>query len=138
MLTTDKETWLTIGDNGWSDYTVKFEANAADCWFSGSFNTIGMRVQDSNNMIAWRWADCESAWYIVENGNWKEVPNSESEGGYGMVSLAITADGGLFTAYANGKKLSSFFDTGFQQGKIALQLAAETQIDNFSVSGVQK
>lgn len=75
-LTADRDTWFMVGENTWENYSVEFEADASDCWFSGSYNTIGIRVQDMNNMIAFRWADCESKWYIVDNGNWNEIPNS--------------------------------------------------------------
>jgi|CXWL01.1.fsa_nt_gi hypothetical protein len=140
LLTTDKDTWLTIGDNGWTNYTIEFEANAASCWMSAGYNTIGVRVQDTNNMIAWRWSVCESVWYIAENGNWKEVPNSKSDGvgDYAVVPVVITADGGQFTVYINGKKISSFYDTRFQQGKIALQIGKNSLFDNFLVREVQR
>lgn len=139
VLTTDKDTWLAIGDDRWINYTIEFEADAADCWFSWSYNTIGVRVQDTNNMIAWRWSDCESVWYIVENGNWNEVPNSKSGTvGYEMISIVLTVDGGQYTVYADGEKLSSFFDTRFQQGKTALQIAADTKIDDFIVRETQR
>ena len=66
------------------------------------------------------------------------MSSEQSDGGLQIKGKPVTVDDGLFTVYANGKKLSSFFDTRFQQGKIALQLAPKTKIDNFLVNEVQK
>ncbi len=134
----DKQTWLIIGDPSWTDYTVEFDADASDCWWpSDGGNVVALRVTDLDNMIAFRWVDCQTAWYIVEDGKWQEVPNTKGDGiKYGMVRLTITVQGDRFSASVGDKRLSSFFDKRFQRGKMGLRLDAETIIDNLVVRSV--
>jgi DNA-binding CsgD family transcriptional regulator len=133
MLTADQDTWLAVGDASWTDYVIEFNADAADCWFSWSYNTLAARFVNSSSMIAWRWADCESYWYVVENGSWNEVPNSNAGPGYDMLKFRITVKDNQFAVFVGDQLLSSFFSDRYNQGKVGLQLAPDTLIDNFVI-----
>lgn len=133
MLTADQDTWLAVGDASWTDLVIEFDADAADCWFSWSYNTMAARFVDSSSMIAWRWADCESYWYVVENGSWNEVPRSKALPGYDMLKFRITVKDNQFAVYVGDQLLSSFFSDRYTHGKVGLQIAQDTQIDNFVI-----
>ncbi len=140
-LTSDQNTWLIVGDNSWTDYMVQFSAQTAKCWYYDNWNAFGVRAQDTGNMIAFKWASCESELDIVKNGNWLTVPNSHvSKGDYGNVpiTITITVQGGQFTFDINGERVSSLFNSDFSLGGIALRVGAQTQIDNFKVTAIQK
>jgi DNA-binding CsgD family transcriptional regulator len=139
QLTTDEDTWIRIGDDSWTDYTIQMETVGGGCWFSNSWNTIAVRVQDMDNFIGYKWANCEDEWDIVKNGNWSKVPNSHGEHAtYGKIRITLTAEGGQFSVDINGERVSSFFNSDFMQGGIALRVGAKTQIDNFKISAIQK
>lgn len=140
-LTSDQNTWLKIGDDSWTDYTIQFGAKTAKCWYSDSWNAVGIRVQDTSNMIAFKWASCENELNIVKNGIWSTVPNSHvSKGNYGIVQIiiSITVQGGQFTFDINGERVSSLFNSDYMQGGVALRVGAETQIDNIKITTIQK
>jgi hypothetical protein len=140
-LTSDNNTWLKIGDNSWTDYMVQFNVQTANCWYNDNWNAIGVRIQDTGNMIAYKWASCESEWNIVKNGNWSTVPNSHSEyGGNGnaQTTITITIQGGQFAVDVNGTRVSSFFNSDYKQGGVALRVGAKTQIDDFKIITIQK
>ena len=136
MLTADRDTVLLVGDSSWTDYQIDFDADAADCWFSWSSNYLGVRVNNADNMIAYKWADCESYWYVVKNGSWQEVPASEFGPGYEMLHFTIKVQGSELSVYVDGLKESSFINTEFTQGKLYLAIAADTLIENFMVRPV--
>lgn len=138
QLTADQQTWLTVEGSSWTDYQIEFEADASDCWLSRVGNVLAVRVVDLDNMIAFMWEDCESAWYVVKDGKWNEVPQSRHGTGYGLLKLTITAEGNKFTARVGDNRISSFFDNTYLQGSIALRLDAKTVIDNFIVEPIRE
>lgn len=136
-LTANEPTWLAIGDPSWDDYIIEFDADAAGCWFGSNVDTVAVRFIDINNMIAWRWEDCESYWYIVDSGKDNQVPKSGSGTGYGMIGLRIIVDGDKFSAFQGDKLLSSFFDRRFPKGRVALKVNKNTLIDNFIIKLIE-
>jgi hypothetical protein len=140
-LTADQETFLLIGDSSWSDYSIELDAHASNCWFGDEGNIVAVRVRDIDNMIAFRWASCESAWYIVEKGVWKEIPNSSKSmtffTDYSWFKLRVTAQGDLFSAYAGSEKVSSFNNSQYQNGGVGLRLDPDTMINNFVVKQIE-
>ena len=137
MLTADQETWLFVGDPSWTNYSVEFEADAGDCMLSWGSNVVAVRVSDMDNMFAYKWADCESFCYVVENGTWNEVPHSEFKPGFEMLRFRVNVEGDLITIYVDGQKQTSFFNDKYQQGKVGLMIAKDTLIDNFRVKQIE-
>jgi len=133
-LTASEPTWLIVGTPSWSDYVVDLWGDASHCWASENENVVAVRVVDFENFIAFRWADCETAWFEVRDGTWSEIPNSRSGGaGYEMVHLRILVEGSKFSAYTGDERLSSFFSNAFPAGMVALRLEAKTQVDDFTI-----
>ena len=141
QLTSDQDTWLRIGDNSWTDYTVQLDVVAADCWFSWSWSAIAVRVKDKDNLIAFKFASCESEWDIVKNGNWTPVPNSHGQGTSAntpSTTITVTVQGGQFAVDINGTRVSSFFNSDYMQGGIAIKVGPKTQIDNLKITAIGK
>ncbi len=135
QLTSSEDTWIWIGDNSWKNYTVKLDAKAADCWFSWSWSAIGVRVQAEDKMTAFKWAYCETEWDIVKNGNWSLIPNSHvSEGSYGDMKIAVSVEDDKFSVDINGARVTSFFNSEYPQGGIAIKIGPDTIIDNLLVT----
>ncbi|OGO29666.1 MAG: hypothetical protein A2Z16_15215 [Chloroflexi bacterium RBG_16_54_18] len=112
---------------------IKFEADTSDCWFRWSYNTLAARFVDSSTMIAWRWADCESYWFEVENDLWNEVPRPNALPGYDMLKFRIRMKDNQFAVFMDDQLLSSFFSDHYEQGKVGLQIAQDTLIDDFVI-----
>jgi DNA-binding CsgD family transcriptional regulator len=138
QLTADQNSWLSIGDSSWTDYRVQFTQHPADCWYYDTSNAIGLRVQDTQNMVAYVWADCESEWDMVQDGAWNMVPNTYLEhGNDGTVVVTITVQGDQFTVDVNGERRGSFFNSDFRQGGIALKVGKDTLIDDLKITAIQ-
>jgi hypothetical protein len=137
-LTTDQQTWIIVGDSSWMNYTIKFDADASSCWFYGKGNVIAVRFVNLDNMIAFKWVDCESAWYIVENGIWNEVPNSRFGPGYGLLRITINVEGDQFIIYVGDQKQTSFISGKFPNGRVGLRLDPNTLIDNFNITAIDR
>jgi hypothetical protein len=140
QLTADQNTWLKIGDNSWTDYTIQFYVQPKDCWFYEIWSAIAVRVQDSNNMVAFKWANCEGEWDIVKNGSWTTVPNSHVTGEdfTGNGTITIVVQGNQFAVEMNDKRISSFFNSDYQQGGVAIRVGAKTLIDDLKITAIQK
>jgi len=138
MLTTDQDTWMIVGDPSWTDYTIELAADPKNCWMSRNYSAVGFHIVDLNNMAAFGWAGCESYWYVVENGDWKEVPNTEAKPGGEFPTMKFIVENNQYAAYVNDQKLSSFFNEKFKSGKVALRIDPETLIDNFIIKQVIK
>jgi hypothetical protein len=133
VLTADQDTLLMVGDTNWKDYAVEFDADAADCWFSWSDNWLGVQVQNTDNMYAYKWSDCESYWYMVSQGVWNEIPQSKFSPGYETLRFRIQSQGGNLSVYVEGMLMSSFYDNSYSLGRVALKIAKNTVIDNFVI-----
>lgn len=115
LLTTDSDTMLIVGDSSWRDYAVEYDASAGFCWLSRAENWVSVRAVDTDNNYAYKWAFCESFWYIVKNGKWNEVPQSGFNPGSEEHHFKIQAEGGNLTVYVDGMLMSSLYDTSFTQ-----------------------
>jgi hypothetical protein len=52
-------------------------------------------------MVAFAWANCESAWGIINSGDWKEVANSHADGTRnGKATIVITFKDNSYSASA--------------------------------------
>lgn len=136
MLTADQDTWLMVGDPSWENYSIEFDTDSPVGWISQGFNVIGVRAEDIDNMYAYKWAEYEGYSYIVEEGNWSEIPQSEYNVENAGSNLMINVIDGQIALYENGMKATSFFDSRFKNGRIALRIFPEATIDNFKVKEI--
>jgi len=132
-LSTDQDTWLLLGDLDWVNYSIEFSTNSPSGWISQGFNALGVRADTIDNMYAYKWAEYDSECFILENGDWSAVPQTDFTPGREVKSYRFTIVDDLFTVYMNGEKQTSFFDKRYSNGKIALKLFADTVIDDFKV-----
>lgn len=139
-LTSDETTWLIIGDSSWTDYVIDFEADAAGCWFGHAEkqNVLAIRMANLNNFVSYVWQDCESYWYVRVDGEWNQVPHTEAAPRYEMVQFHITANGDEFVAEKGDERLSSFFESRFDQGYVGLRIGEGTIIDNFKITSLSE
>ena len=137
LLTTDSDTMLIVGDSSWRDYAVEYDASAGFCWLTKAENWVSVRAMDTDNNYAYKWAFCESFWYIVKNGKWSEVPQSGFNPGSEEHHFKIQAEGGSLAVYVDGMLMSSLYDTSFNQGKVNLRISENTTIDNFVIKELE-
>ena len=133
MLTTDQDTWLLVGDPEWINYSLEFRTDSKNGFFWEGYNAVGIHVLDIDNMYAYKWAEYESASYIIENGNWNEVPQSEFDPSNEIKNFRLTIKNNLITIYENGEKRTSYYDSRFEKGRIVIKIFAETVFDDFIV-----
>ena len=137
-LTTDQDTWLLVGDPSWKNISVEFNTNFKRSTFGTgtSFNGIGLRAKDVDNMYFIRWGEYQDGIFIIEDGNWNELPDT----GYDVidkeVNLRITVVDGQVTLYDNGVKALSFFDTRFENGRVAVHIFANSTFDDFKIKEI--
>lgn len=137
LLTTDEDTMMIIGNSEWTDYAVEFDADAGYCWLSRAENWISVRATNTDNNYAYKWGDCESYWFIVKGGSWKEVTTSEFSPGYDTLRFRIQVEDGNIAVYVGGLLMSSFHDNSFSQGKVILRISENTTVDNFKISKIE-
>lgn len=138
VLTADQATWLSIGDETWADYSVEFTADSSTCTLTPTnSNLIAVRVNDLGNAIMFGWTNCFTAWYVVEGGDYGEVPGTRASSGVSdMVKVRLIVKGDLMTATVGGVDVSSFFNTRFETGGVSLRLKASSSVDSFSVRAI--
>jgi hypothetical protein len=66
-------------------------------------------------------------------GSWNEVRRSRAEPDYDMLKFRITVKNNLFAVHVGDWLLPSFFSDQYPQGKVGLQIAQDTLIDNFVI-----
>jgi hypothetical protein len=84
-------------------------------------------------MVAVKWTYYDLEWYMVENGNWDNMPDTR----YRKVSnnpydLKITADQNNYIYYVRGEN-KPFSKEIYSQGYIVFWLRAGSWIDDFKV-----
>jgi hypothetical protein len=88
--------------------------------------------------MSFKWANCDTEWAVVKNGNWTTVPNSHGNTpGGGTFHITVTVDGGQFAVDINGQRVSSFFNSDYQQGGVAVKIGSKFLIDNLRISAKQ-
>jgi hypothetical protein len=129
---------MAVGESSWTNYVVTFETSNLHCQWAVYDNAvvIGIRYQDANNMIALRWSVCRGNWSIVENGQWREVPNTNftipAPFAEGVRRPEVTASGNTFKV--NGGP--SIVIDNYPSGRVAILADPTVIIDNFVVSTV--
>lgn len=137
-LTTDQDTWLLVGDPNWENVSVEFNTNFERSTFGTgtSFNGIGVRVKDIDNMYFIRWGEYQDGIFIIDDGNWNELPNTGYDVVDKEVNLRITVVDGQVALYDNGIKALSFFDTRFKSGRVAVHIFTNSTFDDFRIKEI--
>lgn len=138
------KTKYIFGDSTWGDYEVRLTIDNTSCQGQVESNTfvIGLRYQDSGNMVAFRWGDwrndCQPVWLRGMEDTWEilsqnmfSIPqaNPNSEFGHGR-TLRVSVKGEDFTtSYGGGISIPDVPATG------AVVLIADPNaiIDNFEI-----
>jgi len=136
-LSTDQDTWLLVGDSSWQNYSVEFITDSPYGFFWNGFNVIGVRAEGIDNMYAYKWTESETGAFIIKNGDWAEVPQTDIWLYHdATMNFRMTVVDDLVTLYIDGGKILSFVDDSFPSGKVALKLFAEATIDNFKIKEI--
>ncbi len=80
---------ITIGEDTWRNYEVA--VSMRDVFGGGGRNIIGVRAQDSNNMVAVTWHCCGGWFWYMENGTLNDIPQA-GWGGGGSVKVTVNED----------------------------------------------
>jgi hypothetical protein len=136
MLSSDRDTWILVGDPNWTNYSVEFDADTYSNWYSWGYNVFGIRVQDIDKMYAYKWTTEQTEWYVVENGDWDAMPQSDQRVGTGMKNFRMVANGDSITMYIDGVNVYSFYSDKYPQGRVGFLIGAETIIDNFKIKEI--
>jgi hypothetical protein len=144
-LIASRPTWLLVGDPSWKNIQIEFDAITPR---GSSCNTnpnepdiLGVRVQDLDNMAAFKWNSCNYWWFVVDGGRWYLPADLTIMGGTnpnGSFKMVITVQGDELAAYQDNvhkDKSIAHFDK-VQAGRIALMLDSTTKIDNFRVTSL--
>ena len=136
-LSTDQDTWLLVGDSSWQNYSVEFITDSPYGFFWNGFNVIGVRAEGIDNMYAYKWTESETGAFIIKNGDWAEVPQTDIWlYRDATMNFRMTVVDDLVTLYIDGGKILSFVDDSYPSGKVALKLFAEATIDNFKIKEI--
>jgi hypothetical protein len=131
-------TLMVVESTEWTDYEVHFWVSNMQCQqHVGSRGlTIGVRVQNANNMVGLRLNDqddCAATWMIMQIGEWTEVPNStfklppvDANGGRNLV---VRVQGNEFSSPIG----TSVIVENFPTGGIAFLGSPAVIIDNVAV-----
>jgi DNA-binding CsgD family transcriptional regulator len=146
QLTADAPAWLAVGDPTWKNIKIEYNAYLspnADCYsdaFPGGQYTVmlGFRFQDPDNMFALKSGQCGFMWFVVHDGKWDRAAGQAGPGPgeNNWSKITVIVEGNKYTAYENDNKSTSFVDTTYQNGKVALRINRDTLIDNFVVSAL--
>jgi len=133
-LNANEHTWLAIGLPTWTNYSVEFFGKCSTYeYVQGSPCITGVRAQDKDNMVAVKWSYYDLEWYVVENGNWDNMPDTR----YRKVNnnpydLIITANQNNYNYNVRGEN-KPFSREIYPQGYIVFWLRAGSWIDEFRV-----
>jgi len=126
-----------VGHPEWRNYTVEIDVSSFD---SRSDAYILVRVQDTDNLVAFWLNYYECGWRVRKDGEWEDVPNTKMRADivrdYDFHPLRVTVEGNKYEAYANGSKVSYFVDAIFPTGKVGVYLFHPVAVDNLRVSGL--
>jgi len=135
-LSTDRDTWLQIGDPTWTNYSVELQGESGVDHFHDGPNVVALRMVDMDNMYAYKWVIVEREWSVVESGEWNAVPQTYSLKQRKATNFLFEVKGNAVKVYVDGVLESSFFDNKFNQGRIGLFMAENTIIDDFKIKEI--
>ena len=143
QLTSSVGAGIAAGDPSWENYQIDFDVDAtqADCGFTDSSNSIGVRVEDFDHAYWFAFTSCNAMWSLLAGG-----ADPENNGLFAGTRvdflnkakhITIQVDETKISAFENGSLLTSINDSKFQTGGIFLQIEAQTFYDNFKVTLLQ-
>lgn len=140
-LTASTPTWLMIGDSSWKNYEITLKAQNNECWmYDGNGGdtlkaAIGVRATDSNNMVAYEWANCEQNMAFVTNGSWNIIPNAIINDYDSNVvrDIKITVQDNQITVVVDNVERSSIVNTKSTSGGVILIIPGKAIITDFKV-----
>lgn len=138
ILTADEESWLTAGNPYWTDYEVDLEMRVLPCSETVSPTVIGVRSMDINHMIAWKVSGCASGWYLVQNGQWNNIPITNLKLKPDWYIIHIIVHGDQIDVNDDEQKLASFSTDQFPNGQIALRLDRDSRINSIQIQSLQQ
>ena len=128
-----------VGDPSWSNYII--EADAHGLQESDYCRVyILVRAQDWDNLIAFKVSGNCAQWCVQENGEWKDIPGTETQESRKNTRIKVVIEGNKYTAYLNGTQKASFIGDIFLQGRVGIYIRNEypkknnPTIDNFKVT----
>ena len=126
------------------DYKVNAQLDFHD--ERNTFGYVLVRAQDNKNYLAWVFFEYNSArgvahhaaWYIVQNDEWREIPNSRTEDfpKDRPFSVEVQVKWDVINSYIDGEQAGSWSSLPFPSGKVgagvrAYRSDATVSIDNF-------
>jgi hypothetical protein len=140
QLTSSVGAGLAAGDTTWKNYEIEFDVDVreADCGFTDSSNSVGLRVTNFDRAYWFVFTSCESAWSFYPGAVFQGAENlfaeTRHEVAAGPKHIRINVEGTTMSAYENGALVSSIEDTSYQAGGMFLQVDAQALYDNFRVT----
>ncbi|HCM74975.1 MAG TPA: hypothetical protein DIS90_01240 [Cytophagales bacterium] len=148
-ITNNKEKWsygtAIVGDSNWQDYTVKAKINLQD--ESGNCGSILIRVQDSENFLAWEYCyfynftahtNNMASWYLVQDGKWTEIPNTQTKDFPvdKQFTIEVIVKNDVVQSFINKELVNSFSGFPFATGKIGLRIQSNSISHTLSFDNV--
>jgi len=145
----DKWTYGTafVGSPDWQDYKVSTQINLQD--ESGNCGSVLVRAQDAKNFLAWEFCifyqfvggrESIATWYIVQNGEWIEIPNTKTESfpSDKQFNIEVIVKGNVIQSFVNRELVNSFSGFPFTTGKAGVRIQSNSvsktlSFDNFTI-----
>lgn len=140
-LTASTPTWLMIGDSSWKNYEITLKVQNNECWMYDGIGgdtrkaAVGVRATNSNNMVAYEWANCEQEMAFVKNGAWEVIPNAivNDESFSIMRNIKITVEGNQITVVVDNIERASITSTKSPSGGVVLIIPENGIVDDFKI-----
>jgi hypothetical protein len=129
-------TLLAIGEDTWKNYQIEYDARKHPACFGLKENGIAAHAISPENMVMWSWNYCETGWFEIVNGEWTDIAHGEGlpVNPGTMNTFKLVANNGNFEIYINNRKISTYFNDKYLQGKAYILVSDSSVIDNVRVS----
>ena len=135
-----------VGETEWRDYAIEsdvsglYNGDAYTEWEAASSRAaILLRIQDDGRAVGLVVGEEFVQWAILADDSWTVVPGTRVQG-YGEegTRIKVEAKGNVYTAYVDGKMITSFSDDRFPKGKAGLWLKSSQYLDPSEWKAVPK
>ncbi|MFC1879100.1 hypothetical protein ACFLZW_04235 [Chloroflexota bacterium] len=130
LTSASNSSWLMVGDPRWTNYKIEFYV-----YDDAEPSYIGIHAQDIGNMVALKWYFAYCEWNVVADGDWLRIKDTYDDNvdfESSMISLSVTNN--TYSAFGGGRSLSSFWDSTYSQGMVALKLTPYIVIDDLIIT----
>lgn len=126
-----------VGETEWRDYAIESDVSglySGDAYYereaASSRAAILLRIQDDGRAVGLVVGEEFVQWAILADDSWTIVPGTRVQG-YGEegTRIKVEAKGNVYTAYVDGKMITSFSDDRFPKGKAGLWLKSSQYLD---------